>query len=130
MEHVYFADRHCLADRRGVYARVLDRGRIAKFGGNSCGVHFVERISTRGVVGLLCDWLVDRSFIAATCHGLVAIFARAKHVGLCAWIRLSDHSALAVIAPKHVDGGGHDVCYVVGCEFGVGLPLEYQRNLD
>lgn len=93
------------------------------------GVYFVKRISTLGLVGMLCDWISCGSFITTTCHGLVAFFARAKHFGIRAWIRNRDRDEVAALASQHVDGGGHDLCVVVGGELDLGIHLEHPRNL-
>ena len=127
MEHVYFADRHCLADRRGVHARVLDRGCVAKFGGSVGGFRFVERVAPLRMVGMLCDWIVDRPFIAAIDRGLTLVFARPQHVGIRAWIRVGDRGARAASAPQHAHRVRHDIRVVARREFGVGIYLERPR---
>ena len=129
MEHVYFADRHCLADRRGVHARVLDRGCVAKFGGSVGGVRVAECLPPRRMVGLFCHWIADRFFIAALHRRINFVFARTQHVGIRAWIRDRDRDEVAALASQHVDGGGHDLCVVVGGELDLGIYLEHPRNL-
>ena len=129
VERVLFGRGDRVAHGRRVHARVFNRRRVAKFGGSVGGFRFVERVAPLRMVGLLCDWIVDRSFIAAIDRGLTLVFARPQHVGIRAWIRVGDRCARAASAPQHAHRVRHDIRVVAGREFGVGVHLEHARNL-
>ena len=99
VERVLFGRGDRVAHGRRVHARVFNRRRVAKFGGSVGGFRFVERVAPLRMVGMLCDWIVDRPFIAAIDRGLALVFARPQHVGIRAWIRVGDRSARAASAP-------------------------------
>ena len=129
VERVLFGRGDRVAHGRRVHARVFNRRRIAKFGGSVGGFRFVERVAPLRMVGLLCDWIVDRPFIAAIDRGLTLVFARPQHVGIRAWIRVGHRCARAASAPQHAHRVRHDIRVVAGREFGVGVHLEHARNL-
>ena len=127
VERVLFGRGDRVAHGRRVHARVFNRRRVAKFGGSVGGFRFVERVAPLRMVGMLCDWIVDRPFIAAIDRGLTLVFARPQHVGIRARIRGRDRSAGSASAPKHAHRIGNDICVVAGREFGVGIYLERPR---
>ena len=129
VERILFGCGDRVAHGRRVHARVFNRRRVAKFGGSVGGFRFVERVAPLRMVGLLCDWIVDRPFIAAINRGLALVFARPQHVGIRAWIRVGDRGARAASAPQHAHRVRHDIRVVAGREFGVGIHLEHARNL-
>ena len=129
VERILFGRGDRVAHGRRVHARVFNRWRVAKFGGSVGGFRFVERVAPLRMVGMLCDWIVDRSFIAAINRGLTLVFARPQHVGIRAWIRVGDRGARAASAPQHAHCVRHDIRVVAGGEFGVGIHLEHARNL-
>lgn len=129
VERVLFGRGDCVAHGRRVHARVFNRRRVAKFGGSVGGFRFVERVAPLRMVGMLCDWIVDRPFIAAIDRGLTLVFARPQHVGIRAWIRVGHRGARTTSAPQHAHRVRHDIRVVAGREFGVGIHLEHARNL-
>ena len=129
VERVLFGRGDRVAHGRRVHARVFNRRRVAKFGGSVGGFRFVERVAPLRMVGMLCDWIVDRPFIAAIDRGLTLVFARPQHVGIRAWIRVGDRGARAASAPQHAHRVRHDIRVVARREFGVGIHLEHARNL-
>lgn len=129
VERVLFGRGDCVAHGRRVHARVFNRRRVAKFGGSVGGFCFVERVAPLRMVGMLCDWIVDRPFIAAIDRGLALVFARPQHVGIRAWIRVGHRCARAASTPQHAHRVRHDIRVVAGRESGVGVHLEHARNL-